>query len=42
MVGLDVFGSASEARNRLERARETDAIFPTRIETHTPEIDDDF
>ncbi|AQT06708.1 helix-turn-helix transcriptional regulator [Acetobacter persici] len=42
MVGLDVFGSASEARSRLERARETDAIFPTRIETHTPEIDDEY
>lgn len=42
MVGLDVFGSALEARTRLRRARETDAIFPSRIAHQPLEIDDDF
>lgn len=42
MVGLEVFGTPSKALSRLHRAKEINALFPSRIAYHPPEIDDDF
>lgn len=42
MVGMDVFGTPSKALTRLQRSIEINAIFPSRISSQPPEIDDDF